>query len=84
LPPALPKQQKNTLSTNDMMLLIIASPFFVSFCGKMSRTLNEIGNIHWHFLDLSGIELFNVTHHTDIVSGNKVDGNPGGKKVRLD
>jgi hypothetical protein len=36
--------------------------------------LNEIGNVHWHLLDLSAVELLDFSHHTDIISGNEVDG----------
>jgi hypothetical protein len=37
--------------------------------------LDEIGDVHWHLLDLSGIELFDVTHHSDVFSRDKVDRN---------
>jgi len=35
--------------------------------------LDEIGNVHWHLLDLSAIELFNFPHHTHILRSNEVD-----------
>ncbi len=37
--------------------------------------LNEVGNVHWHLLDLSAVELLNLAHHADIISGDEVDGN---------
>ena len=30
--------------------------------------------IHGHLLDLSRVELLNLTHHTDVISGDEVDG----------
>lgn len=33
------------------------------------------GNVHGHLLDLGAVELLNFAHHTDIVSGDEVDGN---------
>jgi hypothetical protein len=32
-------------------------------------------NVHWHLLDLSAVELLNLTHHAHIISRNKVNGN---------
>lgn len=32
-------------------------------------------NVHGHLLDLGAVELLNLTHHADIVSGDEVDGN---------
>jgi len=39
------------------------------------KHLDEVSDIHWHFFNLSAVELFDFTHHTDIISGDKVDGN---------
>lgn len=39
------------------------------------RRLDEVGNVHWHLLDLSAVELLNLSHHADIISGDEVDGN---------
>lgn len=36
--------------------------------------LDEIGNVHGHLLDLGAVKLLNLTHHADVVSGDKVDG----------
>lgn len=33
------------------------------------------GNVHGHLLDLSAVELFNFTHHTDVISSDEVDSN---------
>lgn len=41
----------------------------------MKRCLDEVGNVHGHLLDLSAVELLNLAHHADIVSGDEVDGN---------
>ena len=30
-------------------------------------------NVHWHLLDLSAVELLNLSHHADIISGDEVD-----------
>lgn len=43
-------------------------------CGAVDL-LDQVGDVHWHFLDLSGIELFDVTHHSDILSSDKIDSN---------
>ena len=32
-------------------------------------------HVHWHLLDLSAVELLNFSHHSNIVSGDEVDGN---------
>ena len=32
------------------------------------------GNVHGHLLDLGAVELLNLAHHADIVSGDEVDG----------
>lgn len=37
--------------------------------------LDEVGNVHWHLLDGSGVELLNLTEHADVVGSDKVDGN---------
>jgi hypothetical protein len=37
--------------------------------------LDEVGNVHGHLLDLGAVELLNLAHHADIVSGDEVDGN---------
>lgn len=37
--------------------------------------LDEVGNVHGHLLDLGAVELLNLTHHADILGGDKVDGN---------
>lgn len=39
------------------------------------RRLDEVGNVHWHLLDLGAVELLNLSHHADIISGDEVDGN---------
>jgi hypothetical protein len=36
--------------------------------------LDEVGDVHRHLLDLGAVELLNLTHHADIVSGDEVDG----------
>lgn len=36
--------------------------------------LDEVGDVHGHLLDLSAVELLNLTHHSDVVSGDEVDG----------
>lgn len=33
---------------------------------KLSQ-LDKISNVHWHLLDLSRVELFDFTHHADII-----------------
>lgn len=37
--------------------------------------LDEIGDVHWHLLDLSAVELLDLSHHADVLSGDEVDGN---------
>ena len=37
--------------------------------------LNEVGNVHWHLLDLSAVKLLDLAHHANIVGGDEVDGN---------
>ena len=37
--------------------------------------LDEIGNIHWHLLDLSAVELLDLSHHAHIFGGDEVNRN---------
>jgi len=37
--------------------------------------LNEVGDVHWHLLDLSAVELLDFSHHTDIICSDEVDCN---------
>ena len=37
--------------------------------------LDQISNIHWHLLDLSRVELFDVSKVSDIISSQEVDSN---------
>lgn len=39
----------------------------------MLLRLDKVGNVHGHLLDLGAVELLNLTHHTDILSGDEVD-----------
>lgn len=39
------------------------------------RIGKHTSNVHGHLLDLGAVELLNLTHHADIVSGDEVDGN---------
>ena len=39
------------------------------------KRLDEIGNVHWHLLDLSAVELLDFSHHAHILGGDEVDGN---------
>lgn len=54
----------------DFVGTVIYQVFFV----EMKR-LDEIGDVHWHLLDLSAIKLFDFSHHAHILSGNEVDRN---------
>lgn len=35
--------------------------------------LDEIGNVHRHLLNLSAVELLDLSHHSDVVGGDEVD-----------
>jgi len=37
------------------------------------RLSDEIGHVHGHLVDLRVVELFDITHHTDVLVGDKVD-----------
>ena len=37
--------------------------------------LDKVSNVHWHFFNLSVVELFDISHHTDVFVGNKVNSN---------
>lgn len=39
----------------------------------MCILLDEVGHVHGHLLDLGAVELLDLTHHADIVSGDEVD-----------
>merc|ERR1711973_759757 len=51
---------------------------FLSGTPWFSRTnllvLNQVGNVHRHFIDLSGVVLLNVSEDSDVVVLDKVDG----------
>lgn len=38
-------------------------------------SLDKISDVHWHLLDLSAVELFDFSHHADILSSDEVNGN---------
>lgn len=40
----------------------------------LETSFQHTGNVHGHLLDLSAVELLNLAHHADIVSGDEVDG----------
>lgn len=44
---------------------------FLSLCVP----LDKVGDVHGHLLDLGTVELLNLTHHANIIGGDKVDGN---------
>ena len=46
--------------------------------------LDQVGDVHWHFLDLGGVELLDITHHPDILSCDKVDRNTNVSSIPLD
>jgi len=39
-----------------------------------NRLLDKISHVHGHLLDLCAVELLNLAHHADIISGDEVDG----------
>jgi len=39
------------------------------------KRLDEVGDVHWHLLDLSAVKLFDFSHHTHVLSSNEVDRN---------
>lgn len=45
---------------------------FFNFFFRLS--LDEVGNVHGHLLNLGAVELLNLTHHADVLSGDEVDG----------
>ena len=47
----------------------------VSVCFLNVRTAELTSHVHGHLLDLCAVELLNLAHHADIVSGDEVDGN---------
>jgi hypothetical protein len=38
-------------------------------------SLDEVGDVHGHLLNLGAVELLNLTHHSDVLGGDEVDGN---------
>ena len=42
---------------------------------SLQNLLDQVRDVHWHFLDLGGVELLDITHHPDILSCYKVDCN---------
>ena len=46
-------------------------PLFTS----LQNFLDQVRDVHWHFLDLGRVELLDITHHSDIVGCDKVDCN---------
>jgi hypothetical protein len=43
-------------------------------CRRMIH-LDEVGNVHGHLLNLSAVELLDLSHHADILGGHEVDRN---------
>jgi hypothetical protein len=44
------------------------------FSPPSCRPLDQVGDVHRHFLDLSRVELLDITHHSNVLCGNKVYG----------
>ena len=49
--------------------------FWCSESCLKSGSLDEVSNVHGHLLDLSAVELFNLSHHSDVLRSDKVDCN---------
>jgi len=62
---------------NDMPIFMPLTLFSPPSC----RPLDQVGDVHRHFLDLSRVELLDITHHSNILCGNKVDGDTKIKSV---
>ncbi|KAI6772526.1 hypothetical protein HG530_003484 [Fusarium avenaceum] len=45
----------------------------INNCHK--RFLHEVGDVHGHLLNLGAVELLDLTHHSDVLGGDEVDGN---------
>ena len=43
--------------------------------GNTGGCSEQVSHVHGHLLDLSVVELLNLTHGTDVVRSHKVDGN---------
>lgn len=57
------------------------SPLFLRFSpldfhsfSSIRNNLDQVSDIHWHLLDLSVVELFNVLQGSLVLLGNEVDG----------
>lgn len=42
---------------------------------KQEHPLDQIGDVHWHLVDLCAVVLFNIAENLDVVLSDKVDGN---------
>ncbi len=40
-----------------------------------AKLLDQVGDVHWHFLDLGRVELLDITHHPNILGCDKIDRN---------
>src|SRR2546423_4523630 len=40
-----------------------------------AKLLDQVGDVHWHFLDLGRVELLDITHHPNVLGCDKVDRN---------
>lgn len=45
------------------------------FLPSLQNFLDQVRDVHWHFLDLGRVELLDITHHPDILCCDKVDRN---------
>jgi hypothetical protein len=45
------------------------------FVFSPAKLLDQVRDVHWHFLDLGRVELLDITHHPDIFGCDKVDRN---------
>ena len=52
-----------------------AVPMVIRFGSGPRPILDEVGDIHWHFLDLGVVERFNVLQRTTVVYRHEVDRN---------
>lgn len=42
---------------------------------KKRHPLDQIGNVHWHLVDLCAVVLLDIAENLDVVLSDKVDGN---------
>merc|ERR1712194_828653 len=62
-------------TASDTSVSLISGPALSRPLERAATASDEVSDVHWHFVDLRGIELLDVAKDPDVVILHEVDGN---------